>query len=1092
MFFPIRRAGTRAGLVLAMVAAGGSLASSAHAEEERRALRLDEITTDQRESAELRALAEQKRLESISRLKALLSDAPDDSRKAEMMLRLADLYYEQGKADYFDEMDAYNKKFDECFNTAEDPTTCETLKPDNTNSFGWYKRSIKLYEGILKRYPRHPRADQATFFLGMTYKDIQQESKALAAFKKLVKLYPQSGRVPESYVLIGEYYFDRNEAFPALRAYLKASQFEDSPQWGYATYKLSWCYFNVEEYDKAINGMKAVVQRSMAEEQATGQKIRLSEEALRDLVRFFAESNKIDEAYAYFEGLGRRELIRAMLKRLAHICNEQGRYGQEVDTYRRLIAEDPKHEEAPEYQNSIINAYRQMDAKDKVLEEIRKLREDYSPESAWAQANASNPKALTLAADTIEKALSATAHAFNKEARELQKAKHPRAKAAFDAAVAAYEVYMESYGDDKRSYTAHYDFGELLWDLKRYEDAYTHYMAVVKLDPKGEYSRACAESAIFAAEKMVTSEGGGEISTAAVKVDKDVQPKELTKWEQALIAACGQYAELYEGDKKVEIAIYKSAYLLYSRYHFTEAADQFRKVISRWPKSERAERAAHLILDALAIREEWTSIKETSKAFWTQEGLGSDKFKKEMHDIYSSSSFKVIELDFAANKDYSKTADAFVAFAEEFPEFEKVDFAYNNAAVYYWQSDRIADSMKIRHILIEDERFKGKTQFYYDSIGTLGESYERVADLAKATEYYDLFISMYDDERKKLADDKEKKQDEKDKALTALDERVATYLYSSALFHNAMGDWEGAIERYENYIEHFPTKEAVTGMRLEIAKIYEKHDQHEKAADAFSAYYSKPASDASTSTLFYARLHHGRSLMAADKKKEALDVYKKSVAAYKKLVASGAPEEDIYNELVAEGVAEMMHTLLQQRTDEYFAQNIAGAGIESADGLSGSRLRAAIKKEDKAMKSSLQAKTKGLKELIGSYQEISATRAAGGGLEAIVMIGRLYESMADALDGAPVPFYLDQDQADYYRMGLQDKVYGQVENAVGFYKQALTTSYDLHYYNEATAFATRRLGELRPDDFPGLEEMLPEPGYTAESARSYDAETSLD
>src|SRR5688572_15523635 len=158
-------------------------------------------------SSEYQIIAEQKRMESIDRLKSLLErgGVPDET-KAEMMLRLADLYFEQGRYLYLKEMAAYDEQYEACFNQPG----CETanLKPNTGGSREWQEKSIRLYEGILSQYPRYARADQATFFLGSALKDIGREADSVEAFKKLVKLYPESKYLPDAYVLIGEYYFD--------------------------------------------------------------------------------------------------------------------------------------------------------------------------------------------------------------------------------------------------------------------------------------------------------------------------------------------------------------------------------------------------------------------------------------------------------------------------------------------------------------------------------------------------------------------------------------------------------------------------------------------------------------------------------------------------------------------------------------------------------------------------------------------------------------------------------------------------------------------------------------------------------------------
>lgn len=1068
----LRRAGTGLAVLLALTSFESIMfTTDAHAkdEDERRALKLEEVERQQSVSEELRRLAEQKRLESIDRLKDLLQQSPEGDRKAEMMLRLADLYFEQGRSIYFAEMESFQKTYDACFNAAETGDECDGMKPDNRESFSWYNKCVKLYEAILRGYPRYAKADQATFSLGMTHQEMGEKEDALSAFKKLVKLYPTSGWVPDAYVLIGEYYFERNDAFAALRAYLKASSYKESPRYGYAMYKLAWSYYNVEEYGKAIDTMKAVVAFSMQTDTGAERSIKLEDEALKDLVRFFADAGEMDEAYEYFTKLGRKELIRSMLKRLAGLYFEQGKFDQSVETYRRLIMEDPNSIENPGYQEEIISAYRKMGQKDRVLDEIRRLRGDYGRTSAWWRANASKPDAQKDADSTIEKALRLTATDFNTEARDLKKARHPRSAEAFDAAVDAYYVYLEDYADHPSAYNVHYDFGELLYLLKRYEEAYREYLKVVNMDPKGQHSRFCAESAIFAAEEMVKQEGGGEIKAKAVKVTKDVQPVPLTEWEKRLVESCKKYSDLYPGDKKVEVATYKSAFLLYSRYHFTEAADQFRSVISRWPDSQNAEYSANLILDALNIREEWVSLRDTAKSFYDEQRLGSSKFKKEMYDIYSSASFTVIEEDFKKNQDHAKTADNFLAFYEEFPTFDKVDVALNNAAAYYYKADRVADSMKVRHILVEDEKFGPKTKYYYGQVGALGYDYERLADFEQAATYYDKLFSLYPEERKKV----DKAGD--DDKLADMDAQAADALYSAAVFRNAMGDDDGGIARYRTFLSQFPEDERTTDIRLRIGKIYEDNKQWEEAATAFSDFYNKDVKDAPAELAFYARLHHGRALLAQGKVSDARKVYAASVATHDKLVKGGL-EPGAHTEFVAE----MMFELTKDDAASYMAKTIKGAGTRSQ------------RTEDNAFKKSLKEKTSSLLSLEKDYTAIIQTGAGEWGLAVVVALGKAYENMADTLTSSPCPFYLTDDQCEIYKMTLEDKAYVQTEKAVEAYKLALSKSYELNLYNDNAAFATRRLGELRPDDFPGLAETLPEPGLTSEKSTTFEVETSLE
>ena len=337
--------------------------------------------------SEYQRLAEQKRLESIQRLKRLLSQpGVQDETKAEMMLRLADLYFQQGRYLYLKEMEVFDRLYEKCFNSE----TCnpEVLKPDNSGSKEWQLKSIKLYESILRGYPTVRPGGPGHLLPGLSLQGPGQRGEGGRVVQAAGEALPGLRVPPDAYVLIGEYYFEvKANAFGALKAYQKAATFTDSPKYSYAMYKLGWSYYNVGDYEKGIETMKTVVSYSMSQTEQTQSNLQLQDEALKDLVRFFADADAMNEAIEYFTKLGRDDLIRSTLKKLAAMFFEQGKFDRSVEMYRRLIVDSPTSTDNPEYQVEIINAYKKMGQREKVLEEINRLRADYGPTSAWATAN---------------------------------------------------------------------------------------------------------------------------------------------------------------------------------------------------------------------------------------------------------------------------------------------------------------------------------------------------------------------------------------------------------------------------------------------------------------------------------------------------------------------------------------------------------------------------------------------------------------------------------------------------------------------------------------------------------------------------------
>ena len=1070
---PLRMTIRSVTLALAMCFVTAPFVQAEAADDERRVLKARQFDTQTDPSSEYARLAEEKRMESIRRLKELLSGGVKGETKAEMMLRLADLYFQQGRYLLLKEMAAFDVEYERCFN--DENCQPDNMQPDISGSRDWQNKSIKLYEGILRNYPRYGRADQATFFLGSALADTEREKEASDAFKKLVKLYPESDYVPDAYVLIGEHYFDNDNAFGALRAYLKATGFKDHQKYPFAMYKLAWCYYNVGDYGKGIETMKAVVTYSMNNQNAGGH-IQLQDEALKDLVRFFADAGAMNEAYEYFTKLGKKELIRSMLQRLAGMYFEQGKFDQAVDTYRRLILEDPSSEDNPEYQTEIISAYRKIGQKERTLEETDRLLRDYGKNSAWARANASNPNAVKDAQSKIELNLRKVATDYHKEAQQLEKGRHGDAAKVYDLARQAYATYLGEFETSEHVYEVRYSYGELLYKVKDYEGAYEQYMKVVEIDPKGKHSRFCAESAIFAAEEKVKQEGGGDASgkqTADAKTTRE--PIALTEWEQRLVDSCNLYAKLYPNDKKVRNIIYKSAYLLYNKYQFENAAEQFKVVIQMDPSSKEAEQAANLILDSFVVRENWQALKDNAKFYYDQERLGSAKFKKETYEIYERSSFKVIEVNFEKDKDYGKAADGFVAFYEEFPEAKTAAQALNNASIYYYEVDRVDDSVKVRHILVEDPAFgagERSKKYYYNQVAALGYDYESIADYVKASHYYEKLWGLYPEEIETLKDEAE--------ARDTAEKKAGDAVYSAAVFQHGLGNWQASIDNYNAFATAFPTDERLADIKLTVAKIYEEQEMWDQAANVFHSFYKNPPPGSTLEYEYFARLHYTQALERMGKDKELLKTQQETVDLYNKYIAGGG-EVGAHTEFVAE----MMYKLALPELDTYMARELKGLGKTS------SNEKKSRKADDEALTKSLGEKTEGLMGVQKTFTGVVSVGAGEWGLASLVALGRAYENMGETLRNGDVSYYLTDEQKEIYTMAIEDKVYLQEEKAVEAYRLALQKSYELTLYNENTAFATRRLGELRPDDFPGLQEQLLDARYTSNTARSYDYESSL-
>ncbi len=712
----------------------------------------------------------------------LLAENPNirGEQRADLMLRLADLYFQEGRAHYLDEMIIEVGRLDACFDAGQD---CSELSEGHAASQQWQARSIRLYRVILDSYPKYARADEATFYLASALKDSGEASAALTEYTRLVRNYPDSALVPDAYLQIGEHYFEEGDAYKALLAYKKASAFRHHEHYALSLYKLSWCYYNVGESQAALDTLKRVITWSdgaIESGQAPGV-VDLREEAYQDLVRFCADGGDLSECLGFIDRNGRGDLAVKTMERLGATYLEQGKHEDALKLYGQLLARDPRSPKAPAYRGAIVDVYKQMGRTEQVVEQLGMLRRDYGPRSPWAQANATDPGLVQQTQDDLGAALAGTGLELHKQARKVGTG--PLAEQLYASADSLYSTYLVDNPDGHRSYEVRFAHAELLYTQKRFEQAYGSYMAVVAADPQGKHGQFSAEAAIHASEHDLPALADPEGSA--------VLP--FSESEQRHLAALDQYVELFPEGSKVQESLFRSGWLLYRHNDFGAASQRFRKVVALDPRTQDARLAIDLILDALVLVEDWPNLKLTSSEFMANERLPPG-VRKEAAQVYERASFKLIEVQLSQAGDPAQTAQAALSFTDEFPASELADLALNNAAAWLDEAGQRSGAMDARRRLLASYP---QSRFVPDALSALAFGLESSADFVQSAELYERLGMQHSDH-----------------------EDAAAALYSAAVFRRALGQPDAARADLGALLELGGGGHEPVLLRLEIARLH--------------------------------------------------------------------------------------------------------------------------------------------------------------------------------------------------------------------------------------------------------------------------------
>ncbi len=968
-----------------------------------------------------RVLARERRHQAMEMLKPMIKEASGEPR-AQMILRYAEFH----AAEADDLRSQAWELWEACLagglqDCGIGPMELPEARALLEDSLSWRARAERLYDQIIRGYPQLEGVDQAAWGRAMALHELERPDEALRVLIWLVKNQPASGHVPTAYALIGDHHFDRNRALPALNAYRKGAAFQEAAIRPYTLYKLAWCYYNLGEFEQALDVMRVVAL------QGESGIVTLQEEAQRDMARFYADAGDWHGALRFFEGLGRPDLMKRSMISVADHAREQGKTELAVKVLELLTTKLPREPEAPGWQASVVEVLHADGRHEAAMEALERLLRDYGPSSAWARANAADADVLAEAEREVEARLRAVAVDWHRQARKLRRG--PAAEAAAGRALAGYQAWLGRFEDRPEAHELRYAFAELLYDVGQHEQAWVQYREVVTRSPDGPRSLFCAESAVYVADEVV--------GTASRSADgpSGLEPLPLSTWDQRLVTSVDAYLALQpEGERSLAFAN-KAAWMLYHRNHFADAADRFMAVIALDPGSEEAEIAANLILDSLNLVGDYAKLVETAEAFLAHEGLGRRAFRQELAGIHERASFQVVERALELDGDRGAAALAFEAFAHRFPQSEVAALALHNAAVHHRAAGERFGAIRAATSLVEGYP---ASEHRDDAIAGLGFDHESIADFEAAALWYERLAQEAPDH-----------------------EGAADALWSAALFRVALGQDAAALRAFARHADRWPDHPRQGELLASVAELHEAAGRSSEAAQAWGLIPALDEAQVSEPLRAHALVRQGSALLAAGRDDEARRAWERAAEGWGD--AAAAPDSD---PALRESVAEARFRMGVASIVEYEAIDLGGHAAPSGRAAAQAWARRQV-----------AAKVDALLAVEQAHAEVLDAGAGGWGLSALVRLGGAYEHMADCLRGAWVPPWLTPEQAELYRLELEDEAWRQDEKAAEAYRQAVRRSRELAVYGQAVADASQRLSSLRPDESTAPEEDLLAPGY---------------
>lgn len=935
--------------------------------------------------------------ESIVELRKLIQRFAQSQTRGELWLRLAELYVEKSRIEEAKAFDRFDKKVE----LYEQKKTRARPQVDLSVSQSYNVKAIDLYEKFIRYYPSDPRVDKALFFLGFNYFALGKVQRGTVFYRQLTQNHPNSPYISESNFALGEYHFDREEWKIAQSYYRKVAENELARLYLFSLYKMAWCDYRSSKFEQALKGMERVLYESRVKRDSIGvegrkqiSRVKLATEALNDLIPFYADSNRSYKiAHDYFQQIAPGQVGIRLLEKMTYYYSDTGRKEPARFNFLKLINQSPLSPKAFDYQYRIVNNYVFSKNSKVMQQEMFRWIKNYSKGSRWYEANKSNKKLIQDSYRVRESTLR------NYVLQMHENAINSRQEFSQKLALQGYELYVASFKDSPKKDLMYFYYAELLFDLKRYDEASRYYVFVIKNHPKSSYVEPALTNLALVLEKSLPSDK---------EIEKRVgKTKEFVPFSSEIkrfVVAANTYLKRFpDGEKSLPLK-FRLARLHYMHNHYEEALKGFRGIVKQSPKSKMGEYSANVILDIYSRRKDYKGLEKAGKDL-LQTGV-SPKLGGDIKDLIERSSFKTAQ-QLEDSKNYLESAKLYEKFALQNPVSQLAAGALFNAAANYQRAGKPLEALSFFNLFSKSKSKKDK-KLVGQAEEALAKLYVDLGQYEKAALQYERLLRLYP------------------KKST-----VVAWAFNSATIWEGLSRWTKAISGYKAYYLLEKKKEREEAW-FSIAEIYRKNNQVNQAIESYKKYLSH--SPSSSEKLLSSHYH-------------LAELYKK--------VRKHELSQKNFKYVVKLG--QFFKARKRKYSSEFFGK--ANFQVNLAHYKKYYSIKVPV--SEKEQQSMLSKKIKALENLKKNAKEVMSQQEPYSTISSLVGLGQAHWHMYIYFKKIPVPKELNREQKSEYLKQLNQQTLPYVTASAQYYEKAIEVSRSTKTFNEMTFTALKEISRVK-------------------------------
>lgn len=750
-------------------------------------------------------------------LKEYLEKYPESNMVPEVMLRLAEIYFEDAVINYQNAMAEYQKNIE------------KGAEKDIFPPVKDYSESIKIYKTFLEKFPDHPSADLVLYLTGYCWYEMGAPEEAVNYFSKLVEEKFGSALYPETAFRLGEIYFNWNDFENAIYYYSMIERFPDSPFYDKALYKNAWSYYKLNDYDRAIDYFMRVIKY----QETHKVDISLIEESKEYLAISIMEKMGIEEAEKYLiSQKSSEDFAKSMLLRIARIYHERGEIEKAIDVLQYYIKENPYDISLPEIFDTVSRYYAEMGKLDMVVKWKEESVKRFSPDSPWFQKNKN--------IENAEKIISLV------ERNIIELAKHYHSLAdksgenqLYLKAISFYDLLINTFPKSTFSPDAHFFKAEILFRLKDFLLASEEYEKTTEVkDVENKYIMESAYNMIYSLDQFYR-----EFKPTGAGLRNILGPY----YERAI-----RYMDLFPFDPQTPSILYRLGIIFMENGFYPEAISLFNLIVDNYFTSDLLDDAVKNIIKIYVDTKNFEELYKTGLTFLSRPEIMTEELKDYITEIVGGSIFKsAIEKE--KNKDYDGALSLYEEIIKLFPESELAEKSLYNIAVVKENKGDIGGAVEVLKLF--NEKYPS-SELSINSRFKLASLYDRAFDSKNAVKEYSFVFEKFPQSKEaKFA------------------------LFNLAQINYDLGNCNDAIYYINLYLSRYhEDAETHKKFTLNLAECLEREGKEEETIKIYSDFIKKYPGDNLAKIIIYnwmARYFDkkGEQNLAVEYYKKLLDIY---------------------------------------------------------------------------------------------------------------------------------------------------------------------------------------------------------------------------